>query len=465
MIACLCAILIASSSAGATGGGRGEFDLAAAVAAAQAGATIVVPAGVHSGPIVIEKSLTLVGEAGAIIDGHGEGDVVRIEAPDVTIRCLLLRGTGIALNHENAAVRAMAPRATIIGNTVEDALFGFLLKGAEGSVIRGNRIHGKDLDIARRGDGIRLWQASDSILENNVVTDGRDVVVWYSSGVTVRGNRVSNSRYGLHFMFTDDNVLEDNILEGNSVGCFLMYSKNLTLRRNVFRDNRGPSGYGLGLKDMDGVAAEDNIFIANRVGVYLDNSPSSMVIHDVWSRNMIACNDVGIVFMSNVKRNSFTDNSFIDNIEQVGVISGGELIGNSFTVEGRGNYWSDYNGYDLDGDGFGDLEYRSESLFENLMDREPKLRLFLFSPAQQAMEMASKAFPAMKPRPKLTDSRPLMQPVQPNVRLAVKRSRWPMLAMATGLLGCAAVILFAGRPDQGVIKRTRRGRGAGGRAS
>lgn len=425
------------------------FDLVQAVAAAPDGATVKVPVGIHRGPVVIDRPITLLGESGAIIDGGGVGDVLRVESADVTITNFVLRGTGTALHHECAAIRVTAPRATIIGNTIEDSLFGILLKGAEGSVVRGNAIRGKDLDIARRGDGIRLWQASNSILEDNTVTDGRDVVLWYSSNVQVRRNHVSNSRYGLHFMFTDDNTLDNNILEGNSVGCFLMYSKNLTLRGNIFRNNRGPSGYGLGLKDMDGVVAQANIFLGNRVGIYLDNSPSSMHIHHLWTRNLIACNDVGIAFMPSVKRNDFAGNNFIDNIEQIAVLSGGEFTGNSFTVKGAGNYWSDYAGYDLDGDEIGDLDYRAESLFENLMDREPKLRLFLYSPAQQAVELASRAFPAMRPRPKITDHAPLMYPSPVRAAFEPPRSHWPLAAVAAGLLSCAGCILLGGLPDKG----------------
>jgi ABC-type multidrug transport system ATPase subunit len=109
-----------------------------------------------------------------------------------------------------------------------------------------------------------------------------------------------------------------------------------------------------------------------------------------------------------VRRNRIHDNAFVENLEQIAVVGSGEFFGNDFTVEGRGNYWSDYTGFDLSDDGFGDMPYTSQSLFENLIDRQTKLRFFLFSPAQQAIEMASKAVPTFKPRPKVSDSAPLM---------------------------------------------------------
>jgi nitrous oxidase accessory protein len=117
--------------------------------------------------------------------------------------------------------------------------------------------------------------------------------------------------------------------------------------------------------------------------------------------------------MPSVRRNLFGGNSFVENEEQVAVAGGGNLQQNSWTVDGAGNYWSDYAGYDADGDGQGDMAYRSERLFENLMQQEPMLRLFIYSPASNAIDFASRAFPLVKPKPKLVDERPYMAPIIP----------------------------------------------------
>lgn len=426
----------------------GGFDLRGAIATAREGATIRVPAGTYEGGIVIDRAVTLLGGGEAIIDGGGDGDVLRIEAPDVTIRGFILKNTGISLDRENAAVTVLAPRTTIEDNVLRDVLFGIYLKKAGDSVIRNNVIGGKELDVARRGDAIRLWYSPDVVIENNIVSKSRDVVMWFSSGVELRRNHVTDGRYGLHFMYSDGNVLEGNRLEHNSVGAFLMYSRDLVLRRNLFAHNRGPSGYGIGLKDMDGIVAEDNAFVGNRVGVYLDNSPWSMDKYDHFRRNIFAYNDIGLVFQPSVKRNYFTENVFVENIEQVGVLGGGDFKGNKFTVDGRGNFWSDYAGYDLDDDGIGDLPYVSQSLFEDLMDREPKLRMFLFSPAQQAVEMAAKAFPVVQPRPKFQDTAPLMNPVPPRADFGDAPRPWTMFAFAGGLLGVAGLVLASARRER-----------------
>lgn len=418
------------------------FDLHAAVAGATAGSTVRVPAGQYRGPLVIDKPLTLIADEGAVIDAAGEGDVVRITAADVTFRGFTLRNTGSSLDRENAGISVSAARATLVNNRLEDVLFGIYLRQSPGSVIRGNEIGGKDFDIARRGDAIRLWYSPDVVIEDNRVTRSRDVVMWFSKGVQVRRNHVTAGRYGLHFMYADENVLEDNHVQGNSVGAFLMYSRNLVLRGNTFADNRGSSGYGLGLKEMDGLRATDNRIIGNRVGIFLDNSPRQMDITHELERNLIAYNDIGVAFMPSVKRNHFVDNAFIDNVEQVAVLGGGSFSGNSFTIAGRGNFWSDYGGYDLDGDGLGDIPLVSRSLFENLMDREPKLRMFLFSPAQQAVEMAAKALPSLQPQPKFTDEAPLMQPVRLKGLAVQASTALPMSAAGLGLLIIGGAVML-----------------------
>lgn len=424
------------------------FDLQGAIAQAAEGDLIMVPAGVYAGPILIDRSVRVIGSAGAVIDAEGRGDAVRITAPDVVLRGFEIRRTGASVDRENSGIAVSAPRVVIEDNILTDVLFGIMLTEAPGSVVRRNRITGKDLDLGRRGDAIRLWQSAGTLVESNTVRCARDVVVWYSSGAVLRDNSVRDGRYGLHSMYTDGCVMDDNRLEGNSVGIFMMYSRNLQARRNVIVDNRGPSGFGVGLKDVDGVVMEDNVIAGNRVGINLDTSPTRADIHHHHRRNVLAYNDVAVGFMPAVQNNHFQDNVFVENIENIAILGGGAFEGqNSFTVDGRGNYWGDYRGFDLDGDGVGDIEYRAEGLFENLIDREPKLRYFLYSPAQQAIDMAARSFPVVTPRPKVVDSAPWTRPpISPRWPVARENTsggrstRFGLVALALSGLGGAGVV-------------------------
>ena len=411
-----------------------KFDLQTAIELAAPGATIVVPPGVYDGPVRIDRPLSLRGTPGAVVVGNDTGSVIEVSAPNVAIRGLTIRRTGTSLEKSDAGIAVVAADVLVEDNVLEEVLFGIVLDGAPRALVRRNTIHGLALPLGRRGDAIRVWESDGVRIEDNVVVGARDVVVWYSTDVTVAGNRVEHGRYGLHFMYADRAHVERNRLQDNSVGVYLMYSRDMRLADNTVARNRGPSGFGLGLKDVDRLSVVGNRFLGNRVGMYVDNSPADARVHHSFERNVIAYNDVGIEFLPAVKRNAFADNTFFENLEQVSVLGAGTFEGNDFTPSGRGNFWSDYTGYDLDGDGFGDVPYRAQSLFENLLDRQKNLRLFLFSPAQQTIELAARALPVFRPRPKLEDSAPRMQAISASVAAEpLARSRWPFACLAAVL--------------------------------
>ncbi|MDX1688465.1 MAG: nitrous oxide reductase family maturation protein NosD [Candidatus Promineifilaceae bacterium] len=420
--------------------------LADALARAEAGDTLEVSGGPFSGPLVVDKAVTLVGRGWPVIDGAGEGTVVRITAQGVALRGLVIRNSGDSLDEENSGIAVEAADAEIANNRLEETLFGIYLREAPNSTVRDNVIHSKDLAVPRRGDAIRVWYSNGVRIENNVIDKGRDVVLWYSEDLGVFNNRVTDGRYGLHFMYCDDASIEGNVLSNNSVGAFLMYSRRLRLHNNTIAYNRGPSGYGVGLKDMDDAVIEENVFVDNRIGIFLDNSPREVDSTGHIKENVLAYNDMGISLLPSVRNNEFSGNSFVENQEQVSVLGGGRLEGNAWSVDGEGNYWSDYAGYDANGDGLGDLPYRSERLFENLMDRNSQLRLFLFSPAVQAVNFAARAIPFVKPQPKLTDDYPKMTPSWPTgappLPQATSRPAW---MAAAALLAGGLTLLFLPR--------------------
>ncbi|HBY97486.1 MAG: nitrous oxide reductase family maturation protein NosD [Ardenticatenaceae bacterium] len=416
----------------------------AALAAAHPGDTIEVHGGTYAGPLVVDKTVTLIGRDGATVDGQGQGTVLTVAARGAVVRGFVIRGSGESHDRENAGVVLAAPETTLEESRLEDVLFGVTVAQAPHSVVRGNTITGKPLPVALRGDGLRVWESPETLVENNHLIAMRDLLLWYSDGTTVRGNTVEQGRYGLHFMFNNRTTIEGNVLRGNSVGVYLMYSNDIAITQNSLLTNRGPSGYGLGLKDVNRMVATGNLFLDNRVGVYLDNSPLEIGVVNRFEGNTFAFNDIGLSFLPQVKNNVFTRNSFVENGQQLSIEGNRQFMGNVWTdpTTGVGNYWSDYAGYDADHDGQGDLPYRNESLFESLMDRRPELRLFLLSPAAQAVDLAARAFPLVAPQPRLTDEAPLMAFVPlTDVPLPPPASPRPLLAASLFLLGLAALII------------------------
>lgn len=436
----LVALVIATPWAMAALGGtspdapRPAGEIAALIDEAGAGSAVLIPPGVYTGHLRVRKPVTLDGGGRVTIDGGGTGTVVEVTAPGVTIRGLTIRGSGEDVMGEPAGLLVLAGDAVIEDNTLEDTLYGIDLREASGSIIRRNFIRGKDLDQGRRGDGIRLWWSHSCLIEANTVTRSRDIVFWYSEDLRVEGNRVTDSRYGLHFMYSHDTVLERNELSANSVGVYLMYSNRIRLDRNHMGNNRGASGYGVGLKDCDDITIERNAMLANRVGVYIDNSPSSLDSTGLFASNMIAFNEIGLLATPNTHDNVFTGNAFIENEQQAATHGRGTLDNNAFALAGVGNFWSDYPGFDLDGDGVGDLPYEPRSLFGAMLADTPNLRLFVHSPAQQAIEFTARALPELRPQPTLKDPNPLARPPRIETTAVASGASSPAGMALSGLL-------------------------------
>lgn len=378
----------------------------AALADAGDGDTIEVRGGTYR-PIVVEKSVTLEGVGGPVIDGGGQGTVVTLAAPGIILRGFEVRGSGVEPDRDHAGITLSAPNITVENNRLSDVLFGIFVAQADDAVVRGNHITGKaEYDLGRKGDGIRVWYSQRATIESNHVHETRDVVIWYSADTVIRDNVFEGGRYGVHLMYCDRVTVEGNRLLNNSVGIYVMYSRQATLRGNLVRGQRGPSGYALGFKDSDDIETSGNVLVDNRAGMFFDGTPYAVHSFARHESNIIAFNDVGAILLPSAHHNTFTGNTFWENVEQVAIQGGGVAPANDW----QGNYWSDYAGFDADGDGLGDVPYHAERFFEGLSDREPRLQALIYSPAVQAIELAATTFPIVRPQPKLSDPAPRMQP-------------------------------------------------------
>lgn len=427
--------------------------LAMKVAAAPPGATIRVPPGVYRGPLIIDKPMTLLGQPGAILDGSDHGTVVLIKASNVTFSGFTVRGSGRSLNWEDTGIKVLGSSERILDNTLEDVLFGIYLKESDGSVIEGNSITGKPLPLPIRGDSIRLWYSMNCRIEHNTTSQTRDMILWFSKHAVIEDNRFENSRYGLHLMYDQDISITGNTLTHDYVGAFLMYSWNVKFEQNLSVDNRGVAGYGVGVKNLNGLVVEDNRFLDDSIGIFMNSSPSSLGVTNTFRRNVVAFNDVGLSLdPSNQGNNVFTENTFLENLQQVSNSAGGELEDDAFASHGRGNFWSDYTGYPRRGGDIGAIPYQVSSLFDNLTDQYERLKLFRFSPAVEAINLAAAAFPLFRPREVMSDPDPLIAPIPVHAPPLARPSGHSLeldAVLLFGLVGFLAAVVF------GISSRTR----------
>jgi nitrous oxidase accessory protein len=134
-----------------------------------------------------------------------------------------------------------------------------------------------------------------------------------------------------------------------------------------------------------------------------------------------------------------------------------------WTLSGRGNYWSDYSGYDADGDGVGDRPYRPLPPFAGALDADGTLRLFQHTLAQQAIDRAADMFPVYRYDAVIQDSGPLMSAPGPALPDEKGLNQELLVVSALLLVLSGAVLVTALDIDPVAILRFRPRQAAGAR--
>ena len=374
---------------------------------AAAGDVIEVARGHYVGNLRIDKPLTLRGLQRPTLDGGMQGDTIRVTAPDVTIEGLIVRDSGDSLLEQNAGIylapgahRAVVRRCDLVYN-----LFGLWVEKADGVRIEDNLIVGKrDYASSQRGNGIQLYNTRGAQVTGNNISFVRDALyIDVTHDAVFRGNRLHHSRYGAHYMNSYRNLWEDNDSYLNRGGLALM-----EVRDQVVRNNRawGNSDHGIMLRTLQDSVIEGNVVAGNGRGFF---------IYDVeYARlrgNLVVNNRVGVHLSAGSTRNEVEGNDFIGNREQVRYIGARDETWGARS----GNHWSNYLGWDRDGDGHGDVRYEANDLVDRLVWRHPAVRLLLASPAIQALRVVSQQFPLVRV-PSVVDPKPRMAPAHPNWR-------------------------------------------------
>jgi nitrous oxidase accessory protein len=380
-------------------------DLQALIASSRHGDTVTISPGEYTGNLHIDRRLVLCGRDWPVIRGDGKGSVITITADSCVVQGLVIERSGTMLVNEDAGILIKSNGNVIERNELRDILFGIYLFRANGNVVKENRITGRPhLEVGERGSGIHIWNSQQSTFVGNGITDVRDGFYFQNANHSlIEGNKVFAVRYGLHYMYADSNVFLGNLFHDNVAGAAVMYSRGIVMKHNVFSHNRGFASFGILFQDCHGLVADSNVINDNVIGMFFESSTNNRFFH-----NVLAQNDVALQMFQNSVGNTFTENNFIDNLSPLSVV--GKRTETQWSEDGRGNYWTHYHGYDLDGDGVGDVPMKIQNVFDYIEGRNPNTRLYLYSPAAQALAAAAESFPIIDISREL-DERPLFRPV------------------------------------------------------
>ena len=407
------AVCIAGACQAATVQVRAGQDLAAAVRAARPGDVLEIARGQYRANLLIDKPLTLRGVDRPTLSGGQQGDTIRVTAPDVVIEGLIVRDSGNDLKEQNAGIYLYpgAHRAVVRHCDLTYNLFGLWIEKANDVLVEHNTITGKrEYASSQRGNGVQLYNTEGArILHNNIGFVRDALYVDVSHHAVFRGNKLHHSRYGTHYMNSYYNLWEDNDSFYNRGGLALM-----EVRNQVVRNNRawGNSDHGIMLRTLQDSVIEGNVVAGNQRGFFIYD-----VEYIQLRNNLVIDNTLGMHLSAGSTRNEVVGNDFIANREQVRYVGSrderwgpqsGKGTPGAQSAQG-GNYWSNYLGWDRNGDGTGDVPYEANDMVDRLTWRHPSVKLLLASPAVQALRLVGQQFPILR-APSVVDPQPRMQP-------------------------------------------------------
>jgi len=378
--------------------------LSAALRLARDGDRIVVHPGVYrEGSIVVDKSVEIVGRDFPVFDGEDRHTVLSVRASNVTIKGLQIANVGVSYVEDRAGIKLEDAHGCVIeGNRLRRTFFGIYLAKSSNTRIIGNDIQGEAVREASSGNAIHLWYCRDVTIEGNHIRGHRDGIYleWVIDSIIEGNVSEDNLRYGLHFMFSNGSIYRRNVFQRNGAGVAVMYTKNVQMIDNLMEHNWGPVAYGLLLKDITDSYVARNRFFRNTVGLYSEGSSRITI-----ERNEFTQNGWAVRIMANSVENHFTENNFIANSFDVAT--------NSRQTFSRfeGNYWSGYRGYDMTGDGYGDVPYRPVRLFSYVVERHPPTLILLRSVFIDLLDLAERVLPTLTPE-SLVDRKPAMQRIR-----------------------------------------------------
>ncbi len=350
--------------------------------------------------ILINKPLTLLGDKFPVIDGEDQGEIIRIASDNVTIDGLFIINVGTSYTSDYAAIRVVKSENFLIQNVVlEKLFFGIYLEKSNNGRVYHNKIIGDAVDEYNSGNGIQLWYSKNVEVDRNIVQGVRDgIYLEFSDNITINNNiSTNNLRYGLHFMFSNDDIYTNNTFENNGAGVAVMFSKRIKMVGNTFKKNWGAAAFGMLLKEINDAEIYGNTFEENTIGINIEGSNRIQYKNNNFIKNGWAIKVLGACYTNTFSKNNFLYNSF-------DISYNSKLNDNVFDQ----NYWSNYTGYDLDKNGIGDVPYRPVKLFSYIVNRTPETIVLLRSLFMDIIDFSEKVSPVFTPD-NLLDANPLMK--------------------------------------------------------
>lgn len=365
------------------------------------GDTIIVSKGHYlEGNIIVDKEITLLGKDLPVLDGQKKYEVLSIKANNVQVSGFKIQHSGYASLDDPGGIKIYDSRNVVITNNhLYDNFFGIYLQYSKKCIIKNNHIEAFGIEEQQIGNGIHCWKSDSLEITGNTVSGHRDGIYFefVTHSVIWKNIALKNIRYGLHFMFSNNDTYISNTFRNNGAGVAVMFTKKVIMIANIFEENWGDSSYGLLLKEISDSYIINNKFTRNTSGIFMEGTNRIVV-----EKNEFISNGWGMKIQASCMDNTIKTNNFIGNTFDI--TTNGSLVLNTF----NGNYWDKYEGYDLNKDQIGDVPYHPISLFSIIVENNPPAMLLFRSFMITLLDKSEKMLPSLTPD-EFHDSTPLMR--------------------------------------------------------
>lgn len=365
------------------------------------GDTILVESGhYHEGNLVLEKQVLLIGIDHPILDGDHKYEIISVKADNVLIEGFKIIHSGVSSIEDFAGIKIYNKRnVTVSNNILEDNFFGIYAQHGTSCTISNNKLTAYGVEEQQSGNGIHCWKSDSMLIIANTINGHRDGIYFefVINSVIWRNISQNNLRYGLHFMFSNNDAYYSNVFAGNGAGVAVMFSKEVTMENNYFEENWGDGAYGMLLKEISNSSIGNNRFVRNTTGIFMEGVSRVKMQKNVFKNNGWAMKIQASCMEVAIEKNNFLSNTF-----DVG--TNGSLVLNKF----NSNFWDKYEGYDINKDKLGDIPYRPVSMYAMIVEQNPPAMILFRSFMASLLDRTEKILPSLTPED-LKDDHPLMK--------------------------------------------------------